>query len=66
VGGAYYWARAYLDTIGEVSIYGPFVSRQDMTQLSKPIDQGVIAYFQRRYRRLSRLSAQGYETISEV
>ncbi len=59
----YYWARAYLDAIEEVSIFGPFSDTTFREKLDNPIDARVVSYFRRRYRRLQKLGEQGYESI---
>ena len=47
-----YTARTYLDTIHQVSIYGP-----------SKIDERVLAYLRRRFTKLQRFGRGGYEPI---
>jgi hypothetical protein len=60
-----YRARAYLDAIDTVAVYGPF--EKDSTN-SAPfegaeIDQRVLAYLRRRYAEITRLGPTGYVPI---
>ena len=59
-----YWARSYLDDINKVSIYGPFRSNKREPALGKQeIDERIVAYFRRRYRKLQGLGSNGYIVI---
>ncbi|MES1202158.1 MAG: hypothetical protein ABUS57_12005 [Pseudomonadota bacterium] len=63
IDGRFYWARTYLDEIESVSIFGPFEIREKMEFPTEDIDPRVLAYFQRRYKTILRLTANGYEPI---
>jgi hypothetical protein len=59
-------ARAYLDDISEVSLFGPYrrdLPPENQVPLSVAFPPSVLAYLQRRYRRLKILGADGYETL---
>jgi hypothetical protein len=58
--GRYVWARAYSDEIAKVSIYGPFDRRDSMKPVSGPIDDDILAYFRRRFRKVERFSQGKY------
>lgn len=58
--GRRYAARAYLDQIEEVSLYGPFGPEGDDKRLPGPIPEPVLAFFMRRYRTISVLGPKGY------
>jgi hypothetical protein len=60
-----YRARAYLDEIYKVAIYGPFEKGQmEPTPLwEAEIDQRVLAYFRRRYSEITKLGRNGYVSI---
>jgi len=58
------WARSYLDTISSVSIFGPFVSADDRSEIDAPeLYAGVLAYFRPRFSRIERLGERGYEIV---
>jgi hypothetical protein len=61
--GRYFWARTYVDEIGAVSIFGPFDGRETKKPLSGPLDDAVLSYFKRRFRKISALGSKGYEVI---
>lgn len=59
-----YWARSYLDDINKVSIFGPFrPNTRNPAPGKQEIDERVLAYFRRRYRKLQRLGSNGYVAI---
>lgn len=60
-----YRARAYLDRIGTVAIYGPFDkdSTGSAPVVGVEIDQRVLAYLRRRYSQVTRLGPTGYVPI---
>jgi hypothetical protein len=60
-----YRARAYLDDIHTVSIFGPFdKDASGVAQLEGiELDQRVVAYLRRRYREIERLGPAGYVPI---
>ncbi|MDQ4087260.1 MAG: hypothetical protein M3177_04490 [Pseudomonadota bacterium] len=50
-------ARTYLHDIDTVSIYGPYAGRDHTREASAPaFEAAVIAYLQRRFNRIDRLS----------
>jgi len=62
--GAYIWARAYLDDIGTISIYGPFNSDTDLTPVeNSSLMNGVIDYMKIRYADLQAFGENGYVKI---
>ena len=56
-----YRARTYLDEADKVALYGPFGS--DNQVLGDSFDSRVVAYLRRRFRKLERLGAGGYELL---
>ena len=66
-GDRHIWARSYLDDIGEVSIFGPYHSETDLTEVeAAEFFSKVVDYFQRRYFTINRFSAEfetGYQQI---
>lgn len=60
---AYFWARAYMDDIRTVSIYGPFENRHSMNRISGCLDEGVLCYLKRRFRKIQTLGNSGYVEI---
>ncbi len=61
---AYIWARACLDEIKEVSLYGPFTSSNDLTQVDNPdLHRVVLDYLHFRFRVVKELGPNGYVTI---
>jgi len=63
LGGNYIVARAYLDEIGSVSIYGPF-KRRGMAEYSDgPIHDSILSYLKRRFAEIKTLGENGYATI---
>ena len=60
-----YSARAYLDEMHTVAVYGPFERNSPSHKPLKDveIDQRVLAYLRRRYAEITRLSPTGYVPI---
>lgn len=60
-----YRARSYLDEIDSVAIYGPFLKDSNDTWAleSLEIDPRVLAYFRRRYRKVTRFTSDGYKRV---
>lgn len=64
VDGMTYGARAYLDEIGTVSIFGPDTGASSGDDAVGPIDPRIIAYFRRRYKRIKRFTREsGYVSL---
>lgn len=64
--GRYIWARAYLDEIDQVSIFGPFDSEQTLNAVSDDaFEVLVMNYFKRRYEVIQKLSEEmgGYAVV---
>lgn len=66
-GNNYVWARAYLSSIEEVSLFGPFESEQVLHPvISNEFVGKVVDYFKQRFLKIDHFkldSEQGYETI---
>src|SRR5687767_14517957 len=62
-GGRYFWARAYLEDAGKVALYGPFGSRDAKQPLPGALDEDVLAYLRRRFKKVETLSSEGYVTV---
>jgi hypothetical protein len=60
-----YSARAYLDEIHTVAVYGPFEKDSDSHHPLKnvEIDRRVLAYLRRRYAEITKLTPAGYVPI---
>lgn len=60
-----YRARAYLDDIQTVSVYGPFdkSASNPVPLAGVQVDQRVLDYLRRRYRSIQRLGSAGYVPI---
>lgn len=60
-----YRARAYLDEIHAVAVYGPFdkTSYEPRPVEGVEIDQRVLAYLRRRFGEIKNLGPTGYEPI---
>jgi hypothetical protein len=60
-----YRARAYLDEIQTVAVYGSFEkdSAGSASLEGVEIDQRVLAYLRRRYAQITRLGSTGYMPI---
>jgi len=53
--GAYLRARAYLDEMQNVTLFGPFEGRGNLRKISAPeVETAVIAYLARRYSKVGR------------
>jgi hypothetical protein len=61
--GSYFWARAYTDDIGTVSVFGPFESRDKRNLISGPLDKAMLSYFKRRFRKIQKPGEAGYTVI---
>ena len=54
--GAYLRARVYLDHIGNVTLFGPFVRRGYLDKTVAPqAEKAVMVYLSRRFRHIDRL-----------
>jgi hypothetical protein len=63
-GGRYSWARAYFDDAGTVALYGPFHSRATKNPIAGgAMDDDVLAYLRRWFRKIERLGSGGYVTV---
>ncbi len=64
--GAVCKARTYLDTIEEVSVFGPFAGPDDLRPIEAPgFRADVLSYLKRRFRVIQELREDGYHTIWE-
>jgi hypothetical protein len=55
--GLFATGRTYLDDIDTVSIYGPYAGRGSTREVGAPaFEAAVMAYFQRRFNQIDRLS----------
>lgn len=63
--GESYRARTYLDTINEVSLFGPYGNLDDPQANVKPTVyyNNVLDYLKRRFRHIQALDEEGYITI---
>jgi hypothetical protein len=61
--GAYFWARAYLDEISKVSLFGPLESRANRIPTGGVLSEPVLAYLRRRFRTVQTLQSDGYRAI---
>ena len=61
--GAYFWARTYIDEIGTVSVHGPFEDRHTMTRIHGPLNEGMLSYLKRRFRKIQTLGNDGYVDV---
>jgi hypothetical protein len=53
--GTYLRARAYLDEMQNVTLFGPFEGRGNLRKITAPeAEAAVIAYLSRRYSRVNR------------
>ena len=65
----YLWARAYLEEVDKVAIYGPFTNRSQRTKAKAPdFEAAVVEYLKRRFHRIDRFnpdenSGDAYETM---
>jgi hypothetical protein len=60
---AYFWARAYLDEINTVSLFGPLESRASRRPTGGALSEAVLAYLRRRFRIVQMLQSDGYKAI---
>lgn len=64
--GAVCTAKAYLDSIGEVAIFGPFASRDGLRPSDAPeFKDDVLAYLKRRFGAIEELGEERYHRIWE-
>ncbi len=64
VDGVFLWARAYVDEIDKVAIFGPFSSRGSADAVSAPdAESAVVGYLKRRFQVIEQFGAEGYEVI---
>jgi hypothetical protein len=61
--GTYFWARTYTDEIDTVSVYGPFESRDTMNRISGSLDETMLSYFKRRFRKIQTLGNEGHMAV---
>jgi hypothetical protein len=61
--GRYFWARTYTDEIDSVSVHGPFDRRDTMKELPGSLDDAMLSYFKRRFRKIKTLGSEGYVVI---
>jgi hypothetical protein len=61
--GAYFWARTYIDEIDAVSVYGPFEGRHTRNRISGPLNEGMLSYLKRRFRKIQMLGNDGYVDV---
>jgi hypothetical protein len=62
--GAYCRARTYLDTSGEVAVFGPFAGRDDLRPVDAPrLRDAVLEYLKRRFQTIDALGENGYVRI---
>jgi len=61
--GRYFWAKAYIDDISTVSVYGPFDGRETRRLLPGVVDEAVLSYLKRRFTEIQTLGEAGYITI---
>jgi hypothetical protein len=61
--GAYFWARTYTDQIGTVSVFGPFEGRGSIKHLPGPMNEAMLSYFKRRFRKIQTLGNAGYISV---
>jgi hypothetical protein len=62
-GGHYYWARAYLEDIDTVALFGPLDNRTTRRTVAGQMDADVLAYLQRRFQEIQALGDEGYRVI---
>jgi hypothetical protein len=60
---SYVWARTYLDEIDTLSVYGPFERRGSTQRMPEPLDDAVLFYFKRRFRRIKIFQNGSYVTV---
>jgi hypothetical protein len=65
-GGSYFWARTYTDEIDTVSVYGPFENRDKKNLTSDPLDEAILSYLKRRFRKIQKLGEEGYTVVWSI
>jgi hypothetical protein len=60
--GAYFSERTYLDEIETVSVLGPLEGRHP-TRTSGPVNEGMLSYLNRRFRKIQTLGNDGYVEV---
>lgn len=62
--GAFCRARAYIDSISEVAVFGPFVSKDELSPLTEDdFKNSVVDYMKRRFDLIVELGEYGYVTL---
>jgi hypothetical protein len=61
--GSYFWARSYADELHTVSVFGPFDRRDTKEPISRPLDQAMLSYLKRRFKKIQTLGSEGYVTL---
>jgi len=61
--GVYFSARTYLDEIETVSVLGPFEGRHAANRISGPLNEGMLSYLKRRFRKIQTLGNDGYVDV---
>lgn len=62
--GAFCRARSYVDSIGKVAVFGPFISRDDLRPVTaEDFGNSVLDYLKRRFNLIESLGEEGYVTI---
>ena len=61
--GAYFRARTYTDDIGIVSVLGPFESRGSLKPVPGGLNEAMLSYLKRRFRKVQTLGNQGYVAV---
>jgi len=60
---AYFWARTYIDAIDTVSVHGPFEGRHTRNRISGALNEGILSYLKRRFRKIQTLRNNGYVDV---
>ena len=61
--GTYFWARTYINEIDTVSVHGPFEGRHTRNRTSGPLNEGMLSYLKRRFRKIQTLGNDGYVDV---
>lgn len=61
--GRYFWARTYLDDVGTISIFGPFERRDAVARIRGPLDDAILSYFKRRFKKIQAFGDKGYVPV---